>query len=141
MNRETFEDYIARFNARDVSAFDMYLSEDMQMLNGALRFQGIDAMKHHYVDLIWPHFDEKLNLIRFVGDDQHVAVELRTEFTALHDAETIFGPVVQGEEFVYRGLIFYDLTSDGRFSSITVSYNSFTNIKRDGTTVDMGLPH
>ena len=141
MNRATFEDYIARFNARDVSAFEMYLTEDMQMLNGALRFQGIDGMKHHYVDLIWPHFNEKLNLIRFVGDDHHVAVELRTEFTALHDADTMFGSVVEGEEFVYRGLIFYDLTPDGRFSSITVSYNSFTNIKPDGTTIDMGLPH
>lgn len=141
MNRDTFEDYIARFNARDVTAFEDYLCEDMQMLNGALRFEGIDGMKDHYVNKIWPDFAEKLNLIRFIGNDQHVAVELRTEFTALHDADdTLFGPVVKGEMFVYRGLIMYDLR-DGRFSTITVSYNSFSNVKSDGQTVEMGLPH
>ena len=42
--------------------------------------------------------------------------------------------------FVYRGLIMYDLR-DGRFATITVAYNSFTNVKTDGTQVEMGLPH
>lgn len=141
MNRATFEDYLARFNARDATAFDDYLCDDMQMLNGALRFEGIAGMKHHYVDVIWPHFAEKLNLIRFIGNMAHVAVELRTDFTALTDAsDTLFGPVVRGEMFVYRGLIMYDLRN-GKFATITVAYNSFTNTKPDGTTIELGLPH
>ena len=141
MNRETFEDYLSRFNARDVTAFEDYLCEDMQMLNGALRFEGVEGMKDHYVGKIWPHFEEKLNLIRFLGGEDHVAVELRTDFTAQHDADTtLFGPVKAGEMFVYRGLIMYDLR-DGRFATITVAYNSFTNVKTDGTQVEMGLPH
>ncbi|MCB1387875.1 MAG: nuclear transport factor 2 family protein [Rhodobacteraceae bacterium] len=141
MNRATFEAYLARFNARDSSAFDDYLCDDMKMLNGALRFEGVQGMKNHYEGLIWPHFEERLNLIRFIGDDRHVAVELRTDFTALGDrAETLFGPVVKGEMFVYRGLIMYDLR-DGKFATITVAYNSFTNIKPDGAQVEMGLPH
>lgn len=141
MDRARFEAYIARFNARDASAFDDYLCDDMEMLNGALRFTGVDGMKDHYVGKIWPHFTEKLNLIRFVSDVSHVAVELRTDFTALADAEeTLFGPVVAGEMFIYRGLIMYDLRN-GKFETITVSYNSFTNIKPDGHEVEMGLPH
>ena len=50
------------------------------------------------------------------------------------------GPVLKGEMFVYRGLIMYDLR-DGKFATITVAYNSFTNVKPDGTTREMGLPH
>lgn len=141
MDRATFEDYIGRFNARDVTAFEDYLTEDMEMLNGALRFRGVDGMKDHYVNKIWPHFTEKLNLLRFVGNETHVAVELRTEFTAEQDrVATLFGPVKKGEQFIYRGLIMYDL-EDGKFSSIQVAYNSFTNIKPDGTTRELGLPH
>ena len=141
MNRATFEDYIARFNTRDVTAFEDYLCEDMQMLNGALRFTGIDGMKDHYVNKVWPHFREELNLIRFLGGEDHVAVELRTEFTALAAADdTLFGPVTAGERFTYRGLIMYDLR-DGKFATITVSYNSFTNTKVDGSVIEMGLPH
>lgn len=141
MNLATFEDYIARFNARDDTAFDDYLTHDMEMLNGALRFTGVEGMKDHYVGKIWPHFTEKLNLIRFLGNDDHVAVEMRTEFTALRDAdETLFGPVQKGEMFIYRGLIMYDLR-DGKFATITVAYNSFANRKPDGTETEMGLPH
>jgi hypothetical protein len=141
MDRATFETYLARFNAEDATAFDDYLCADMTMLNGALRFEGVQGMKDHYQKLIWPHFVEKLNLIRFIGNGQHVAIELRTDFTARGDrAETLFGPVAKGEMFVYRGLIMYDLR-DGKFATITVSYNSFTNIKTDGTRVEMGLPH
>lgn len=140
MERTTFEDYIARFNARDLTAFEEYLTDDMEMLNGALRFTGIEGMKAHYRDRIWPFFEEKLNLIRFIGDTSHVAVELRTDFTAERNGDTLFGPVVQGERFVYRGLIMYDLRA-GRFCKITVAYNSFTNIKPDGTETELGLPH
>ena len=79
--------------------------------------------------------------LRFLGGDDHVAVELRTDFTSLHDVpDTLFGPVLKGEMFVYRGLIMYDLR-DGKFATITVAYNSFTNVKPDGTTREMGLPH
>lgn len=140
MDRATFDDYIARFNARDVSGFEMYITDDMVMLNGALEFRGVEGMKHHYVELIWPFFEERLNVLRFVSDDDHVAVEMRTNFTATGDADTLFGPVLAGEQFIYHGVIFYDVV-DGKFTAIQVAYNSFTNIKPDGTRVDMGLPH
>lgn len=141
MKRETFMDYIARFNAEDATAFEDYLTDDMQMLNGALRFAGVEGMKDHYQNKIWPFFREILNPLRFVSDDRHVAIEMHTDFIARDDVpETLFGPVVKGERFAYRGLIMYDLR-DGKFCTITVAYNSFTNIKLDGTVIEMGLPH
>ena len=53
------------------------------MLNGALRFTGVAGMKDHYQNKIWPDFDERLNPLRFIGNDAHVAIEMRTEFEAL----------------------------------------------------------
>lgn len=140
MLKARFDDYIARFNARDVTAFEDYLTPDMTMLNGALTFTGVDGMKQHYVERIWPWFAEKLNVLRYVSDDAHVAVEMRTEFRATRAGATLFGDVEAGEQFVYHGVIFYDVR-DGRFSAIQVAYNSFTNIKPDGRRIAMGLPH
>lgn len=140
MQSARFEDYIRRFNAEDPTAFDEYLAADMKMLNGALEFSGIEGMRHHYEKLIWPHFSERLNVQGFVSDERSLAVKMWTRFTARTDADTLFGPVKQGELFDYRGVIFYEIR-EGRFSSITVAYNSFTNTKVDGAVIDMGMPH
>lgn len=140
MKRETFDDYIARFNNRDTSGFEMYIADDMKMLNGALEFTGVEGMKEHYVEKIWPHFEERLNVLGFVSSDNNAAVRMRTVFTATADGDTLFGPVKKGERFVYLGVIFYDI-EDGRFTTITVAYNSFLNIKTDGTETEMGMPH
>lgn len=140
MKREIFDDYIARFNARDVTAFEQYLTPDMEMLNGALQFRGIDGMKTHYVEKIWPYFNETLNVLRFVANNANLAVEMRTEFIATQNANTIFGSVLRGEQFTYHGVIFYDIRDD-KFSRIQVAYNSFTNTKPDGCILALGLPH
>ncbi|MFV0383158.1 nuclear transport factor 2 family protein [Paracoccus sp. (in: a-proteobacteria)] len=140
MNRAAFDDYIARFNNRDVSGFEMYIASDMKMLNGALEFTGVEGMKEHYVEKIWPHFDERLNVLGFVASDSNAAVRMRTVFTARADGDTLFGPVKKGQRFVYLGVIFYDIR-DSRFTSITVAYNSFRSITPDGTETELGMPH
>jgi hypothetical protein len=141
MERARFDEYIRRFNERDPTAFDDFLTQDMEMLNGALRFTGVAGMRDHYENKIWPFFEERLNVLRFVSSDQVLAVQLWTEFIAFDKADTLFGPVEKGERFDYRGLIMYDVNADGRFTSITVSYNSFTNTKLSGEVIEMGVPH
>lgn len=140
MLRARYDEYIRRFNEEDPTAFDEFLAPDMKMLNGALEFAGVDGMRDHYENRIWPHFVEKLNVIRYVSDDDALAVKMWTRFTARHDADTLFGAVRKGELFDFRGLILYDIM-DGRFTTITVAYNSFMNIKITGELVDMGMPH
>jgi len=140
MNRTTFEDYLRRFNAEDASAFDDYLAPDMHMVNGTLEFHGVAGMRDHYEHKIWPYFRETLHLLNFVSDDRLVAVQLWTNFRARTDAVTLFGPVVTGEQFDYRGLILYELQNH-RFRKITVAYNSFRNTKPSGVVVDLGMPH
>lgn len=141
MLRARFDEYIRRFNEEDPTAFDDFIASDMKMLNGALEFTGVEGMRHHYEKLIWPHFIETLNVERYVSDDTTLAIKMWTRFTARHAGPTLFGDVEKGELFDYRGIILYDIDSTGRFSSITVAYNSFTNTKIDGTVVDIGMPH
>lgn len=140
MLRSRYDEYIARFNAEDPTAFDEFLAPDMKMLNGALEFEGVSGMRDHYQRKIWPYFYERLNILRYVADDNCLAVQMWTNFEARAPAETLFGKVVTGEQFDFRGLIMYDVR-DGRFSRIVVAYNSFVNTKRDGQVFEMGMPH
>ncbi len=142
MDRSRFDDYIRRFNAEDDTAFDDYLAPDLHMKNGTLEFDGVAGMKHHYRDLIWPHFTEVLTVPRFVSDEKTVAIQMNTLFTARRDhPETLFGAVAAGETFEFDGVIMYDLAEDGRFRDILVAYNSFVHTTADGTRRDLGIPH
>lgn len=137
-----FREYIRRFNDEDHTAFDDYLAPDMHMKNGTLEFDGVDGMKHHYNDLIWPDFVERLTVPRFVSDAGRAAIQMNTVFTAKHDAETsLFGPVKKGETFEFNGVIMYEIDKTDRFSDILVAYNSFVYTDSDGNTRDLGIPH
>lgn len=140
MIRAEFDDYIARFNAQDVSAFEDFLTEDMHMTNGTLEFRGIQGMKDHYAR-IWSTFTERLTVGRFVCDDAHVAIEMDAHFEAQRDdPDSVFGPVTRGESFDFSGLIMYDVV-DGRFTRLRVAYNSFLHTAPDGTITSLGIPH
>lgn len=141
MLRARFDEYIGRFNAEDPTAFDEFLKPDVRVLNGALEFNGIAAMRDHYENRIWPHFEERLTILRYVSDSATLAVRMWTRFTARHGASTLFGTVETGELFDYRGIVLYELAGDERFASIVVAYNSFINTKVGGETVNMGMPH
>ena len=140
MDRATFDDYIARFNAQDTTAFDTYIAPDMRMLNGQLRLDGVQGMKDHYA-LIWSTFTESLTIERFVSDDETAAVQMWAHFEALgDDADSLFGPVSAGDGFDFRGLIMYRIAG-GKFTHITVAYNSFTYTGADGVAIERGIPH
>ena len=140
MIRTEYDEYIRRFNEEDPTAFDDYLAPDMHMLNGGLEFIGIEGMREHYQNRIWPFFREQLNVLRYISDETTLAVQMWTHFIAKRKAATLFGAVEAGEVFDYRGIILYDIR-DGLFSRITVAYNSFVNMKITGEMVDIGMPH
>ncbi|GAB3615869.1 hypothetical protein GCM10027416_04260 [Okibacterium endophyticum] len=141
MDESTFMEYIRRFNDEDDTAFDDYLHPALHMKNGTLEFTGVDGMKHHYRDLIWGRFREVLDVRRFVGDGDRIAIQMRTLFTALHhQGESLFGPVEKGETFEFNGLIMYEL-EEGRFRDILVAYNSFVFTDLSGNSRDLGIPH
>ena len=142
MDEARFRQYIRRFNAEDDTAFDDYLAPTMHMKNGTLEYTGVDGMKHHYNDNIWPHFVERLTVPRFVGAPGRIAIQMNTLFTARRDtADTIFGPVRSGETFEFDGVIMYELDDTDRFCDILVAYNSFVHTDSDGVRTDLGIPH
>lgn len=141
MDQALFDDYIARFNQRDPTAFEDYLAADMHMQNGTLQFDGVQGMKDHYAR-IWSTFREELFPTDYSADDLNVGIRMYTLFTAERDdPDSLFGSVREGETFEFRGVISYRLDHDGKFADILVAYNSFTATKRDGRRVEMGLPH
>jgi hypothetical protein len=140
VKRETFDEYIRRFNQEDPTAFDAFLAPDMHMTNGTLEFTGVQGMKDHYAK-IWGKFMETLHVERFVGDSDTVAIQMHTRFESLaDDPESLFGPVRKGETFDFHGLIMYRL-SGGKFTDIKVAYNRFIFTARDGSQRDLGIPH
>ncbi|MFH8251230.1 nuclear transport factor 2 family protein [Microbacterium sp. B2969] len=142
MREETFREYIRRFNAEDDTAFDDYVAPDMHMKNGTLEFTGVDGMKDHYRNKIWPHFVERLTVPRFLADEGRLAIQMNTLFTAKHNApDTLFGPVRAGETFEFDGIIMYELDDTDRFADILVAYNSFVHTDLAGTRRDLGIPH
>ena len=141
MDNQRFNDYIARLNRRDDTAFDDYLAEDVHVKNGTLEYTGVQGMKDHYAK-IWPTFTEALEPTDFVGSDANVAIRMVTYFTAdRDDPDSLFGPVVHGDRFEFRGVISYRLNAEDKFSDILVAYNSFTSIRVDGTVTELGIPH
>lgn len=142
MLRARYDEYVRRFNAEDPTAFDEFIAPDMRMLNGALEFRGVEGMRDHYENKIWPHFVEGLQVLRYVSDETTLAVQMWATFSAKAAAgDTLFGPVVEGDRFDFRGLILYDIDETERFSAITVAYNSFTHTAPDGTVTELGMPH
>lgn len=136
-----FMKYIERFNREDLTAFDDFLHPQMHMKNGTHEFDGVEGMKHHYRDLIWPDFKEQLIVPRFLSTDDRIAIQMRTIFTAKADnPASLFGPVLKGETFEFNGLIMYEVL-DGLFKDILVAYNSFVYTNLAGEQRDLGIPH
>jgi hypothetical protein len=140
MDRKRFDEYINRFNAEDATAFDDFLTPDMQMQNGGLKYRGVQGMKDHYAK-IWGRFKETLSVQRFVSDEHSLSVHLKTHFEVLvDDPATPFGSVRRGECFDYDGVIMYQIEA-GKFKDIKVAYLSFTHTDLNGVVHSLGLAH
>lgn len=141
ITRERFDEYITRFNACDATAFEDFLTDDMQMRNGNLRYTGVQGMKDHYAK-IWKLMKETLHVRNFVSGDGVLAVELYTLFEVLKDTDdSPFGPIKKGEKFEYEGLIMYRVTDEGKFSDIKVSYLDFARTFLNGEKKSLGIAH
>lgn len=142
MREADFREYIRRFNEEDHTAFDDYLAKDLHMRNGTLEFDGIEGMKDHYQNKIWPDFIEQLTVPAYVSDGKHIGIKMLTHFIAREDnPNTLFGPVKKGETFDFDGIIMYVLNDEGKFKDIQVAYNAFIYTDSNGVKKDLGLPH
>jgi hypothetical protein len=140
MNKDTFDDYISRFNACDATAFDDYLTPDVTVQNGRLCYEGVDGMKAHYAH-IWRNMKETLSVLQFVSDGDVGSVEMKTHFEVLADAmDSPFGVVKAGQSFDYHGVIMYQFQA-GKIKDIKVSYLDFVRTDVDGEKTSLGIVH
>ncbi|MFC3531232.1 nuclear transport factor 2 family protein [Vogesella facilis] len=141
MDRNRFEQYIARFNAEDASAFDDFLAPEVTVQNGRLHYCGVQGMKDHYAK-IWGKMKETLSVRRFVCDGSTLAVWLETHFAVQQDdAASLFGSVRAGESFDYSGLVMYQLDAAGKFADIKVAYFDFVRTDLNGVRHSLGIVH
>jgi hypothetical protein len=82
MTRATYNDYIHRFNAQDMTAFEDHIAPNLRMINGTLEFTGVDGMKAHYAK-VWKSFSENLTIERFVSDEESLAVQMWAHHPAI----------------------------------------------------------
>ena len=140
MKRETFNDYINRFNAQDMSAFEDFIDPNATVTNGPLVIKGVEGMKKHY-SKIWKSISEELNVERFVSDDHTLAIQLSARFTVRQDDKNSpFGAVKAGEWFDYHGIVMYRIENN-KFTDIKVSYLSFSRTNLEGETIEIGIAH
>jgi len=140
MKKEVFMDYINRFNRRDATAFEDYIDPDCVIINGTLELRGIQGMKDHYAR-IWRSIKEELHVERFISDDETIAIQMWTHFAVeKDDDDSPFGKVKAGECFDYHGIIMYE-HKNNKYTSIKVSYLSFTYTDVNGNKKELGIPH
>jgi hypothetical protein len=140
MKKEVFMDYINRFNNRDATAFEDYLDPNCVIVNGTLVLQGMQGMKDHYHHM-WQSIKEELNVERFISDDNTIAIQMWTHFIVEKDDDnSVFGKVKKGELFDYHGIIMYELVNN-KYTSIKVSYLSFSYTDVNGNKKELGIPH
>jgi hypothetical protein len=121
MDEEAFRTYIAEFNAANFDALARYYADDVVFsFNGGLTLRGRDAIVEFYRPFRRA-VDETVDLRFLMINDEHVAVEMATEFRAREDyANFTRGPLKAGDTVAITSFVHYDIGPDGRFAAIRV---------------------
>jgi hypothetical protein len=121
MDEEVFRTYIAQFNAANFDALARYYADDVVFsFNGGLTLNGRDAIVEFYRPFR-KSVDETVDITFLMINDEHVAVEMATEFRARQDyANFTRGPLKAGDTVRITSFVHYDIGPDGRFAAIRV---------------------
>lgn len=112
-------EYLSAFNNKDYVKMATFFEPDvvLELPNNVL--EGADQIAAFYENL---HTDvrELLAVDFLMIDDEHIALELYTEFRALSDRDQFtFGPLRKGEVYRCTNMVHYDLRND-RYARIRV---------------------
>jgi hypothetical protein len=121
MDEEAFRTYLSEFNAANFDALARYYADDVVFtFNGGLTLNGRDAIVEFYRPFR-KAVDETVDIRFLVMNDEHVAVEMATEFRAREDYENFTrGPLKAGDILRITSFVHYDVGPDGRFVAIRV---------------------
>jgi hypothetical protein len=118
MSRERFLAYIDAFNRDDYSGFGDYYAEDVVLvIAGKRELRGRQTIFDFYKQ-VKSQTQRTIQVNRFIGTANRIAVELESEFLALEDLpDFTAGPMKKGGRIFINTFVIYDLAG-GRFSRI-----------------------
>jgi len=118
MSREQFLAYIDAFNRDDYSSFGDYYAEDVVLvIAGKRELRGRNAIFDFY-KVVKSQTQRTIQVNRFIGTADRIAVELESEFLALQDLpDFTAGPMKKGGRIFINTFVIYELVG-GRFSRI-----------------------
>jgi hypothetical protein len=118
MNAADYADYIDCFNRSDFEGFGKYYHDDVLFELGDKRtIVGRENILDFYRD-VKSKVRETLDIVSAVGDENHLAVHVRTEFYGLEDwPDFVAGRLMKGESINIESLGYYYLR-DGKIARI-----------------------
>ncbi len=118
MNSADYADYIDCFNRNDFDGFGKYYHDDVLFeLGDKRKIVGRENILDFYRD-VKSKVRETLDIVSSVGNDDYLAVHVRTEFFGLEDwPDFIAGPLMKGESINIESLGYYYLR-DGKIAHI-----------------------
>ena len=118
MDTKDYEDYIACFNRDDFDGFGKYYHDDVIFELGQKKtIVGRENILDFYRG-VKAKVRETLDVVSAVGDENYLAVHVRTEFYGLEDwPDFIAGPLMKDESLNIESLGYYYLR-DGKIARI-----------------------
>ncbi len=129
MNRAQYEDYVAKFNARDYDGVCDCYAEPINMEFFGIKLCSRDDMKKFYT-FLHRYVKESVTVLNFAASDTLAAVDAIVRVEGLHDldAETLANndmaglfPIKRGEIQEMRQFIFYTL-KDGKIAKVECAF-------------------
>lgn len=119
--RQAFREYTQAFSNAEFERFTQYYNDDVVCeLGSGIKLQGKDGIANFYREM-FKTVRENLTVHQFVADENGIAADITTQFTAIEDAPNfVVGPLKKGEYIRGRVFVHYDLC-DGKISRISVA--------------------
>ena len=119
--RQAFREYTLAFSNADFDRFTQFYNDDVICELGAgITLRGKDGIANFYREM-FKTVRENLTVHQVVADDNGIAADITTQFTAIEEAPNfVVGPLKKGEHIRGRVFVHYALR-DGKISRISVA--------------------
>jgi len=118
--RQAFDDYTRAFSNAEFDRFSAYYTDDVVCELGALTLNGKNGIVDFYRNM-FRTVRESLSVHRIIADDDGIAADISTQFTAIEDAaDFVIAPLRKGESIRRRVFVHY-LLRDGKIAHIKVA--------------------
>jgi ketosteroid isomerase-like protein len=118
--RQAFMDYARAFSNADYERFSQYYTDDVRCQLASIELERKEGIVNFYREM-FKTVRESLTLHQLVADDDGLAADITSRFTAIEDApKFVVAPLKKGEFVEVHVFVYYTLR-DGRIANIRVA--------------------